>query len=137
MKSENSNEWLSSLFLSSVSYKLDIKLLDVSKNYWISENCKNRKPKETTILTSVQIRPNLDFINISNEFSCLYSPDKRRQFLRTELTIGYCGLVTGLGCWWQVVLWSWNVTNMWKNITNITVTKYTNVDNNRLTKNFH
>ena len=51
--------------LSSVSYKLDIKLLDVSKNYWISENCKNRKAKETTILTSVQIRPNLDFINVS------------------------------------------------------------------------
>ena len=61
----------------SSAYKLDIKLLDVSKNYWIIENCKNRKAKETSILTSVQIRPNLDFINISNAKSCLYVPDKK------------------------------------------------------------
>ena len=37
---------------------------------------KIEKAKETSILTSVQIRPNLDFINIP-EKSCLYVPDKR------------------------------------------------------------
>ena len=38
---------------------------------------KIEKAKETSILTSVQMRPNLDFINFSNAKSCHYVSDKR------------------------------------------------------------